>query len=84
LLSKISSESVGVSLEANRLYDAVNCLLSWMVCISFFKPPDIGVNICDLCSYGSMYDSIFLGYDYNIFLHICFDVPVVYVSLKSR
>uniref|UniRef100_A0ACD5TCH3 Uncharacterized protein n=1 Tax=Avena sativa TaxID=4498 RepID=A0ACD5TCH3_AVESA len=30
LLSKISSESVGVSLEADRLYDAVNCLLSWM------------------------------------------------------
>ncbi|XP_048536283.1 cycloartenol synthase-like isoform X3 [Triticum urartu] len=30
LLSKISPKMVGVSIEANRLYDAVNCLLSWM------------------------------------------------------
>ncbi|KAM0850553.1 hypothetical protein ACQ4PT_053002 [Festuca glaucescens] len=31
LLSKISPEIVGEALEARRLYDAVNCLLSWMV-----------------------------------------------------
>jgi hypothetical protein len=31
LLSKISPEIVGESLEANRFYDAVNCLMSYMV-----------------------------------------------------
>uniref|UniRef100_I1NX51 Terpene cyclase/mutase family member n=1 Tax=Oryza glaberrima TaxID=4538 RepID=I1NX51_ORYGL len=30
LLSKISLEIVGEPLKVNRLYDAVNCLLSWM------------------------------------------------------
>jgi hypothetical protein len=34
LLSKISLEIVGEPLKVNRLYDAVNCLLSWMVQIS--------------------------------------------------
>ena len=31
LLSKISPEIVGESLEANRFYDAVSCLMSYMV-----------------------------------------------------
>nr|CAB3445558.1 unnamed protein product [Digitaria exilis] len=35
LLSTISPEIVGKPVEANRLYDAVNCLMSWMV--SIFK-----------------------------------------------
>ncbi|KAM0916428.1 hypothetical protein ACQ4PT_010185 [Festuca glaucescens] len=30
LLSKISPEIVGEPMEVNRLYDAVNCLMSWM------------------------------------------------------
>nr|AAT38887.1 cycloartenol synthase [Avena clauda] len=30
LLSKISPEIVGEPVEVNRLYDAVNCLMSWM------------------------------------------------------
>ena len=31
MLSKISPEIVGESLEANRFYDAVSCLMSYMV-----------------------------------------------------
>jgi hypothetical protein len=31
LLSKISPKIVGEALQVNRLYDTVNCLLSWQV-----------------------------------------------------
>ena len=36
VLSKISPEIVGEPVEVNRLYDAVNCLMSYMVNISNF------------------------------------------------
>jgi len=37
LLSKISPEIVGESLEANRFYDAVSCLMSYMVSTFFYS-----------------------------------------------
>jgi hypothetical protein len=44
LLSKISPEIVGEPMEVNRLYDAVNILMSWMV--NMFKLFD-----CLSCKY---------------------------------
>ncbi|KQJ93264.1 hypothetical protein BRADI_3g03497v3 [Brachypodium distachyon] len=41
LLSKISPEVVGVSLETNKLHDAVNCLLSWMNGNGGFAPYEL-------------------------------------------
>ena len=37
LLSKISPEIVGESLEDNRFYDAVSCLMSYMVSTFFYS-----------------------------------------------
>lgn len=52
LLSTISPEIVGKPVEANRLYDAINCLMSWMV--SIFKVlsdllSTVLTGICMLC-----------------------------------
>jgi hypothetical protein len=68
LLSKISSESVGVPLEASRLYDAVNCLLSWMVCICLFNPPETRSRY--LAIFVLLVQSMIFFYDYNIFAYV--------------